>query len=134
MRLHHIAYVTADVEQKADSLCGQLGFTRMAEAVIDETQGVRILFLDMGPGPKLELLEPLDESSPVQKHLDKGGGLYHMCYEVDDLEETLKQVQKDGRAIIVKEPSEAPAIKNKRVAFVVTSDKDLIEFVESENK
>jgi len=131
MRLHHISYVTADLEKKAASLCELFGFRRAGDVVVDEHQGVRILCLDMGDGHLLELLEPLGKDSPVQRHLDSGGGLYHLCFEVDRLDETLRRIEQMGEARVVKPAAEAPAFGGCRVAFVVTSDMDLVEFVEA---
>ena len=134
MRLHHIAYVTDNLEAKAESFCQLLGFTRLGQPEVDEKHGVRILFLDMGNGEKLELLEPWGDNSPIQRHLQRGGGLYHLCFEVDDLAETLEKVQKDGQAWMVREPTSAPAMGHQSVAFVVTKDHDLIEFVQAAHK
>jgi hypothetical protein len=102
--------------------------------VIDPVQGVRIQFMEMGDGSLLELLEPFGEKSPVQRHLQKGGGLYHLCFEVDDLDITLQRFRDTGEAVVVCEPVPAPAIDNRRVAFVVTTSRDLIEFVEAVRK
>jgi catechol 2,3-dioxygenase-like lactoylglutathione lyase family enzyme len=101
---------------------------------IDEVQGVRCQFMKMGDGGLLELLEPYGDKSPIQRHLQKGGGLYHLCFEVDDLDLTLQRLRDTGDAIVVCEPVPAPAIDNRRVAFVVTTDRDLIEFVEAVRK
>ena len=131
MRLHHVAYVTKSVDQKAEQLESLLGFRMAGPAVVDAVQGVRIQFMDLGDGGLLELLEPHGEKSPVQRHLDKGGGLYHLCFEVDDLEGTLRRLRDTGEAVVVCEPVPAPAIENRRVAFVVTAGRDLIEFVEA---
>lgn len=130
MNLHHIAYVCKNVEQKAKSLCEQFGFKKISEPVIDEYQGVKILFVQTEDGTKIELLEPYGENSPVKKHLDKGGGLYHLCFEVEDLVKTLDKMTRNGKAFVVRPPKEAPAIGNKKVAFVVTAEKDIIEFVQ----
>jgi len=132
MRLHHIAYVCESVEQKAEELCKLLGYKTESSPVIDENQGVRILFLVHKDGSCLELLEPYGPKSPVRKFLEKGGGLYHLCFEVDDLEATLRQCTSNKQAYIVKQPTAAPAIGARRVAFVVTAGNDLIEFVEKQ--
>ena len=131
MRLHHVAYVTENVQEKAAELQRLLKLTpaQVGTAVVDEAQGVKCLFLELGGG-QLELLEPLGPASPVQRHLRKGGGLFHLCFEVDDLEAALEQVRAaDG--IVVKDPLPAPAIGNRRVAFVVSDRGDLFEFVEA---
>ena len=134
MRLHHIAYVTQNVEEKARKLADLLGFQMAGPPMIDEVQGVRAQFMKMGDDGLLELLEPYGEKSPVQRHLQKGGGLYHLCFEVNDLDVTLQRLRDSGDAIVVCEPVPAPAIDNRRVAFVVTTDRDLIEFVEADQK
>ncbi len=131
MRLHHVAYVTRNVDEKAAQFAALLGFRTAGAPVIDTAQGVRIQFMQTGDGGLLELLEPYGERSPVQRHLDKGGGLYHLCFEVDDLDGTLQRLRTTGEAVVVCEPVPAPAIENRRVAFVVTVDRDLIEFVEA---
>jgi methylmalonyl-CoA/ethylmalonyl-CoA epimerase len=131
MRLHHVAYVTPNVDRKAAQLASLLGFRMAGEPVVDTVQGVRIQFMELGNGGLLELLEPHGAKSPVQRHLDKGGGLYHLCFEVDDLDGTLQRLRDTGEAVVVCEPVPAPAIDNRRVAFVVTTDRDLIEFVEA---
>jgi catechol 2,3-dioxygenase-like lactoylglutathione lyase family enzyme len=87
--------------------------------------------MEMSDGSLLELLEPHGEKSPVKRHLLGGGGIYHVCFEVDDLDQTLHRLQEAGNAIVVGEPAPAPAINNRRVAFVVTTTGDLFEFVEA---
>ena len=131
MRLHHVAYVTRNIEQKAAQLAALLGCRPTGPSVIDEVQGVRIQFVEMKDGSLPELLEPYGAKSPVERHLQKGGGIYHTCFEVDDLEGTLQRLRDTGDAIVVRDPAPAPAIDNRRVAFVVTADRDLFEFVES---
>jgi hypothetical protein len=54
--------------------------------------------------------------------------------EVDDLDGTLERLRASGEAFVVCEPVPAPAIDNRRVAFVVTADRDLVEFLEAERK
>lgn len=134
MRLHHVAYTTNDLDRKAAQLRKLFGFEPIAAPIVDPTQRVRIQFLDMGEGSLMELLEPHGDKSPIAGHLKKGGGLYHLCFEVDDLEGKLNQLRESGEAFVVCEPVQAPAINYRRVAFVVTTDRDLVEFVETTSK
>ena len=131
MQLHHIGYVCRDVQKKAGEFCILLNATTKGEPVIDNHQGVKILFIELPDGTLIELLEPWGSNSPVNRHLEKGGGLYHMCFQVDDLERKLADITKDNKAMVVKVPASAPAINNRHVAFVITAQKDLIEFVET---
>jgi methylmalonyl-CoA/ethylmalonyl-CoA epimerase len=131
MRLHHVAYVTRNVEQKAQQFATLLGCRPAGPVMVDPVQGVRCQFMQTTDGKLLELLEPHGEKSPVQRHLDKGGGLFHVCYEVDDLDATLQSLREAGDAVVLSDPVPAPAIGNRRIAFVMTADRDLIEFVEA---
>jgi len=134
MRVHHIAYVTENLEKKAAEFAMLFGFRTAGPAVVDPVQGVRIQFMEVGNGSLIELLEAYGEKSPVRRHLENGGGLYHLCFEVDDLLGTLARLRDSGKAVVVCDPVPAPAIDNRRVVFVVTEGRDLIEFVEAAGK
>ncbi|MFZ0793673.1 MAG: VOC family protein, partial [Candidatus Korobacteraceae bacterium] len=74
--------------------------------------------------------EPASDGSPVLRFLrDRGGGLHHVCYEVADLEEKLIEFRSRG-ALIVKRPKPAVAFGGRRIAWVITSEKLLIELLE----
>ena len=134
MRVHHVAYVTDSLNRKSAQLADLLGLHPLGVPVVDPVQGVRIQFMETGGGGLLELLEPYGDRSPVLRHLRKGGGIYHVCFEVDDLDDSLQRCRDSGVAMVVCEPVPAPALNQRRVAFVVTEDRDLIEFVEAVRK
>ncbi|HBA33467.1 MAG TPA: methylmalonyl-CoA epimerase, partial [Gammaproteobacteria bacterium] len=48
--------------------------------------GVTTVFVEL-PNTKIELLLPLGEDSPVANFVKRnpGGGVHHICYEVDDI-------------------------------------------------
>ena len=129
MNVHHVAYLTKNIDRKADELCRLWDAKRLGEPVIDPGQGARIVFLDLG-GTRLELIEPWGDDSPVAIRAKKSPGLYHLCFEVDNLEETIARLEAAEEATVIKPPQPAPAIENRRVAFVVTTGNDLVEFVE----
>ena len=79
----------------------------------------------------VELLEPVDETSPVNKTLEKMGVTpYHTCYIVDNLEDAAAQLRKQRYAMVSK-PAEAVAIQGSRVAFFFNKNVGLIELVEA---
>ncbi|XAZ24860.1 methylmalonyl-CoA epimerase [Sinorhizobium sp. B11] len=84
-RVNHIAIAVPDLATAAASYRDTLG------AVISEPQslpehGVTVVFVEL-PNTKVELLEPLGETSPIAAFLEKNpsGGMHHICYEVDDI-------------------------------------------------
>ncbi len=129
MNLHHIGIVVDSVERHQLRYAKYLGLTPLGPAVMDPIQRVRIQFLSDGRGTPLELIEPVGENSTVSRFLAKGGGLHHVCYEVDDIDATLVSAERE-RAICVCRPVPAVALELRRVCFVVYPDLGLVEFLE----
>ncbi|MFP4672747.1 MAG: VOC family protein, partial [Desulfohalobiaceae bacterium] len=76
----------------------------------------RTAFYELG-GVHIELLEPMDEESPVAKFLAKNGpGVHHVAYAVDDVQAQLEQAQQAGCKLINQEP--VPGAGGKQVAFL----------------
>ena len=78
----------------------------------------------------VELLEPVDETSPVCKILDKNGVMpYHTCYIVVDIDNAIAELRTQ-RYIQVSKPAKAVAISGSRVCFMFNKNVGLIELVE----
>ncbi len=79
----------------------------------------------------VQLLTPIRDDSPVAKYLaNKGEGLHHVGYRVDDCAAALQAVKDAGGRVIDEEPR--PGSRGTTVAFVhpKTSFGTLIELVE----
>ena len=99
-RLNHIAIVVPDLVAAADIYKASLG------AVVSEVNelpehGVRLIFVEL-PNCKIELLHPIDDTSPVFSFLVKNpsGGMHHLCYEVEDLQVSIKRLKMDGARVL----------------------------------
>lgn len=130
MRLHHLAVVVADVKRSAEVYCQLLGVQPVTDVIHDQQQKVHIQFLSGSAlgDLQLELLTPDGEDSPVALALKKGGGPNHLCFEVADLDEALQRARQQG-CRVVREPVEAAAMDNRKIAFVFTPDEQIVEFV-----
>lgn len=84
-RLNHVALVVPDLAAAAQTYGAALGADVSAPMILPE-HGVTVVFVTL-PNSKLELMSPLDATSPVQAFLDRNpaGGMHHVCFEVDDL-------------------------------------------------
>jgi methylmalonyl-CoA/ethylmalonyl-CoA epimerase len=84
-RLNHVALAVPDLEVAMQFYRDQLGARVSAPQSLPE-HGVRIVFVDVG-NSKVELMEPLDDASPIMSFLvrNPGGGTHHVCYEVADI-------------------------------------------------
>lgn len=126
-RLHHHGLVVSSIEQAATNLTNTLGAQWDGNICEDPRQKVIVAFLTLGNGnPFLELVQPLTADSPVQNFLNQGGGIHHVCYEVDALEEALRHIRKAG-ALITRRPAPAPAFGGRHVAWILTKERLLVE-------
>ncbi|MCW8920571.1 MAG: methylmalonyl-CoA epimerase, partial [Sedimenticola sp.] len=85
-KLNHVAIVVPDLDAGTAIYRDTLGAQVSAPLELPE-HGVVTVFVEL-PNTKIELLYPLGENSPIAKYLEKnpGGGVHHVCYEVDDIE------------------------------------------------
>lgn len=114
-RIDHIGVAVEDLD--AAMKLYERGFEmELVHRETVESQGVEAVLLDVGEG-HVELLSPLGPDTPVGKFIAKnGGGLHHVAYSVDDIEETLAQVEAAGMKMIDRTPR--TGICGSRVAFV----------------
>jgi methylmalonyl-CoA epimerase len=98
-RVHHVAVIVADLDAALGFWRDTLGLP--VELVLPiETDGVTIAFLPVGES-KVELVMPTTETTGVARFLaGKGEGFHHVCFEVDNLAETLLRLELDGLELI----------------------------------
>lgn len=132
-KLHHIGFVLASIEESAKSFARSLGATWDGNIIFDPLQKVRVTFLKGSHvhDSLIELVEPGGPDSPVSRFLERGGGLHHLCYEVEDLESHLEFCRSVG-TIIIRTPVPAVAFGGRRIAWALTRKRLLVEFLESE--
>ncbi len=126
---HHIGIACRDIDKTREFYLG-LGYT--ASPVVDDPlQHVRICFLDKEGAPRLELLQPLDDQSPVARTLATAGVTpYHFCYEVRNIDEAIAALR-TKRFLLVSGPVPACALCDRRIAFLYNKNNGLIELVEN---
>ena len=130
MKLHHIGIVVKNIQESLGELTNYLQFEETTIPTLIESQKVKVCFLKTSE-IFLELIEPVHGDSPVKKFSESGGGFHHLCFEVDDITKTLKQLKENGARIIV-EPTNG--FENRLIAFVLLNMKNtnfnLIELAE----
>lgn len=126
---HHLGIACKDIE-KTKSFHVAQGYGATA-AVDDPLQHVRVCFLEKQGSPTLELVEPLDEQSPVLRTLSSAGVTpYHLCYEVEDIKEAILSLR-GKRFMLVSGPVPACAMDGRLIAFMFNKHSGLIELVEA---
>ena len=128
MKFHHIGMAVKSID--ATAAMYEDGGYRMSDIIFDPIQNVNICWMTKDGAPIVELLSPVDETSPVCKTLEKNGVTpYHCCYVVENLEETVKELRQQ-KYILTSKPAEAVAFCGSRVCFLYNKNVGLIELVE----
>jgi methylmalonyl-CoA epimerase len=98
-RIHHVAVVVRSIDKSVVLYRDFLGLP--LETVMDiPSDRVRIAFLGVGES-KVELVEPTDDTTGVARFLEsRGEGFHHVCFEVENLAETLLRLEIDGVELI----------------------------------
>jgi len=132
MKVDHIGIATGELKQALLVWRDALGLS------VDSTdevasQGVRVAMLPIGE-THIELLEPLNDDSPVGKFLQKRGpGIHHIAVRVTNIRETLSDLKTKGARLI----DETPRIgaNGCLVAFIHPSSTNgvLLELVEHQD-
>jgi len=127
--LHHLGYIVKSIEKSAAKFVRSLALDWDGKIIHDSLQTVKVSFFTprFPNNPVIELVEPEGPQSKVQDFLNRGGGLHHICYEVDSLDKQL-QWSKANLDLIVRPPLPAVAFAGRKIAWVYTQAGLLVEY------
>ena len=101
-KLHHVAVAVSNIEAVMDDFARILDMPRAPIQEV-QSQAVKGCLIPIGD-TEIELIQPTDPSSGVSKFLEKRGeALHHICFQVGDVNETLKELEGKGMALIDKQ-------------------------------
>lgn len=100
-RLNHIGVATPSIEKSVAMYRDLLGATKIGEKFQMPDQGVWVCFVDL-PNSQIELIEPIDETSPIANFLAKNpaGGQHHVCFEVPDIIAARDEMRAKGATVL----------------------------------
>ena len=120
--LDHIG-IAAHLLDDNSSFWSLIGLVQGREDETVEDQGVTTRFFSTtkpdtsAPVPKIELLEPTGEDTPIGRFLAKRGpGVQQICFSVADLEGLLNYLAENGVRLIDRDPR--PGAGGHMIAFV----------------
>jgi methylmalonyl-CoA/ethylmalonyl-CoA epimerase len=117
--IHHVAIAVNDLDASIASFADKYHLEVLSRERIEE-QGVEEAMIAVG-GSHIQLIQPLDEMSPIGRFLSRNGeGMHHIAFAVVDIEEALDHLKSIGVELI----DESPRIGGggHRIAFVHPKD------------
>jgi methylmalonyl-CoA/ethylmalonyl-CoA epimerase len=132
LRFDHIGVAVPRIEAALEFYRTALGYKVRSGPFDDAEQQARVVFIAGGPDEPfvIELIAPLHERSHVHRLLERGAGAYHLCYETIDIHEAMKRLASSG-CLIVRRPTPATAYAGRKIAWLYTPAKQLMELVEA---
>lgn len=113
-KVNHVAVVVSDIDQSLTFWRDALGI-ELNHIEDVPSQKSTVAFLPVGD-TEIELVKPTTDDSGAAKFLaERGGGMHHLCFEVDNLTEMLADLKSKGVRLINEEPVELPG---RKMAFV----------------
>ncbi|HET7814383.1 MAG TPA: methylmalonyl-CoA epimerase [Candidatus Baltobacteraceae bacterium] len=103
MEIDHVAIVVKDLERTIDLYVNTLGFEQVYREIVAD-QGIEAVGLRAGDSI-IELLRPLDESSPIARYRgDAETKLHHTAYRVTGIQQELDRLKANGVRLIDEKP------------------------------
>ena len=114
-KIDHIGVAVPDLDQAVDSYRNLFGVEPSHREIV-ESDGVETVMFEVGES-RIELLGVAGEKSQIAGFLEKrGGGIHHVAYGVEDVQETLDRLAGDGVRLLDSAPRRGAG--GRLVAFV----------------
>ena len=128
---HHFGVAVRDLQQAIPVFGNLFGYELTSGPFDDPIQNVTVCFLGRGGSdPALELVAPLGPNSPIDRTLKKGGGVYHICYQVADIRRAIEHLTALG-SFLLSGPVPAVAFGMREIAWLMTEADLLVELVQA---
>lgn len=113
-KINHVAIAVPDLDASLTFWRDALGLT--LDHVEDvPSQKSMVAFIPCGES-EVELVKPTADDTGVAKFIaERGGGMHHLCFQVDDIEEMLADLKEKGIRLINETPQVLPG---RKMAFV----------------
>jgi methylmalonyl-CoA/ethylmalonyl-CoA epimerase len=99
--LNHVGIAVPNIEMACETYRTLYGATDITIPFDMPEQGVKVCFVNL-PNSQIELIEPLNEASPIANFLKKNphGGQHHVCFEVADIHVAVAEMGKRGATVL----------------------------------
>jgi acyl carrier protein len=125
----HIAVTTSVFQQTLHEYLSLPGARLLRGPAPNPVQKVIYAFVQLGEGTTVEILGPMKDS-PIAHYVQQGGGPYHFCFAVRNIEYAVSHAGSAGAKVVV-HPIADVAFDGRRVAFLVHPSLGIFEFVEA---
>jgi len=113
MRFHHIGVACRNIGEEIAQLSRVHDIVSQTSVVKDPEQEAQVVMLTLADGTQMELVAGPQVETLVKKHI----GLYHLCFEVADIQSEIDRLVGEGARLVVP-PKPAALFNGRTVAFL----------------
>jgi methylmalonyl-CoA/ethylmalonyl-CoA epimerase len=130
LRLHHVGVLVADIPTEVERYVNRFGYEVRSDLIHDPVQTAFVQFVSLVSDPiYLEFVAPDGPNSKLSNALRKGGGVNHLCYSTQRIDDSVQQLWESGM-FVLQSPVPATAFRGRKIAWLMGSDSVPIELVE----
>lgn len=131
MKFDHIGIFVKSLEEGKYHLENIFEIVKCSDQIEDFALKVRVQFFYDSDGVCYELVAPFGDNNPVEPLIKQSKNiLNHVAYLVDDMDMKIRELLQ-RRCILISGPSPAKAFNNRKVAFLYTPLRFVIELIET---
>ena len=129
LKFHHFGLALRSLNE-AKLFYSKIGY-KVSKKYTDNLQKVNLMLCTSNKMPTIELISPINKSSPISTYLNKLNEVfYHSCFEVKNLN-SIEILKKKFNAKCVSQRKESILFKGKLVSFYYLKNIGLLEIIEN---
>jgi methylmalonyl-CoA/ethylmalonyl-CoA epimerase len=133
MIIDHICIAVKDIEEGIAYWGRVFGYKQMTRMVVNSLQKVKVVFLIKKKSLTIKLIEPLEDNQSLVNFVNRGGGVHHICFKCDNMDEELKELKNKGLITLVP-PQPGEAFNNHNIAFLLARYGLNIELIDTDER
>lgn len=133
MKIDHVGIVVKSIEKATEYWTEAFGYEQATRIVENTRQKVWVVFMHKEDSLPIKLISPVDKTSPVYRFAQKGGGMHHLCFNCDDLNQEMLRLKDFGLRVLTN-PEPGEAFQGENIAFLHARHLGNLELIATEKR
>lgn len=133
MVIDHLCIAVKSIKDGIIQWTAVYGYSQKTKTIINTLQKVEVVFLHKDDSLDIKLIGPIDESSPIYHFTRRGGGLHHICFKCDNIDEEVDRLKNNGLRLLAG-PQSGEAFENEKIAFLLDKLGVNLELIDTDKK
>ena len=118
IKLIHVGIVVDDIDE-ASRLFEKLLNTKAGDVKSPPDGSMKAVMINFADGSGIELIQPIDPKGPLANSMkDKGMGIHHVCFKVDNADEALSNAAKSGFKLLHEKSMKSAMFDDHQIGFL----------------